>query len=159
MPFQHQNNQTGGVRLFGSTKRKLNLSPDVDYDFYRPHKVNYSIPCPNTRAICQCIEELLSFVEHGVAHTTSLLETNCLASKWQIARLSPNSAKHYWALHAITRTLYNVKVGNGNMIHMFLHTKGLRRNIVPPTIWSMISGFAMTTSSIFWIGVQYPTYG
>ena len=67
-----------GSELFGSTKRKLNLPPGVDCDSHRPDKVNYCIPRPNTRATRQRIEKSLSSAEHGVAHTTSVLETDCL---------------------------------------------------------------------------------
>ena len=70
-----------GSKLFGSTKRKLNLPPGADCDSHRPDKVNYSIPRPNTQATRQRIEESLSSAIHGVAHTTSVLETDCLASK------------------------------------------------------------------------------
>ena len=79
-----------GSELFGSTKRKLNLPPCVDYDSHRPNKVNYTIYCPNTRTTRQRIGELLSYAIYGVTHTTSVLETNCLASNWHIARLPPN---------------------------------------------------------------------
>ena len=82
-----------GSELFGSTKQKLNLPPDVDCNSHRPDKVIYSIPCPNTRATRQHIEESLTFAEHDVVHTTSVLETECLVSNWHIARLPPNSAK------------------------------------------------------------------
>ena len=82
-----------GSELFGSTKCKLNLSPGVEYDSHQSDKVNYSIPRPYTRATCQCIEESLNSTFHGVAHTSSMLETDCLASKWHIAQLPPNLAK------------------------------------------------------------------
>ena len=65
----------------------------VDYDSHRPDKVNYSIHRSNTRLTYQRIEELLSYAIHGVAHTTSILETDFLASKWHIIRLPPNSTK------------------------------------------------------------------
>lgn len=39
-----------GFELFGSTKRKFNVTPGADCDLYRSDKVNYSIPSPNTRA-------------------------------------------------------------------------------------------------------------
>ena len=67
-----------GSELFGSTKRKLNLPPCVDCDSHRPDKVNYCIHRPNTRATRQRIEKPLNFAEHGVAHTTSVLEIDCL---------------------------------------------------------------------------------
>ena len=99
-----------GSELFGSTKCKLNLPPGVDCDFRQLDKVNYSIPHPNTWATCQLIEKSLSSVEHGVAHTASVLETNCLASKWHIARLPPNLAKRCWTLQSIKGTMYNAKI-------------------------------------------------
>ena len=101
-----------GSELFGSTKRKLNLPPGVDCDFHRLDKVNYSINCPNTQATRQRIEESLTFVEHVVVHTTSVLETKCLVFNWHIARLPSNSAKRCWALQVITGTMCNAKVGS-----------------------------------------------
>src|ERR1700738_677584 len=72
--------------------------------------MNYLIPRPNTRVKKACIEESLNFAEHGVAHTTSVLEIDCSSSYWYIARLSPNSAKRCWAMQANTWTLCNAKV-------------------------------------------------
>ena len=102
-----------GSKLFGSTKCKRNLPPNVDCDSHRPDKVNYFIPHPNTRATRQRIEESLSSASHGVVHITSVLETDCLASNWHIARLPPNSAKRYWTLQTITGTMCNAKIGTG----------------------------------------------
>ena len=99
-----------GSKFFGSTKCKLNLPPGVDCEFHRLDIVNYSILHPNTRTTCQRIKELLNFTVHGVAHTTFMLETDCLASKLHIARLPPSSTKRCWALHAITWTMCNAKV-------------------------------------------------
>jgi hypothetical protein len=82
-----------GSELFGSTKRKLNMPPGVDCDSHRPDNVNFSIPRPNTRATRQRIEESLNSAQHDVTHTTSVSETDCLASNWHIARLPPNSAR------------------------------------------------------------------
>jgi hypothetical protein len=48
-----------------------------------------------------------------VAHTTSVLETDCPSSHWHIARLPPNSAKRCWAMQANTGTLCHAKVGTG----------------------------------------------
>ena len=121
-----------GSELFGSTKRKLNLPPGADCDSHRPDKVNYSIPRPNTRATRQRIEESLSSAIHGVAHTTSVLETDCLASKWHIARLPPNSAKRCWALQAITGTMCNAKVGTGKHGTPAPTYKGLRKEFRSP---------------------------
>ena len=81
-----------------------------DCDSHRPNKVNYSIPRPNTRVKNACIEEYLNFAEYGVAHITSVLETDCPSSHWHIARLPSNSAKRCWAMQAKTMTLCDVKV-------------------------------------------------
>jgi hypothetical protein len=88
--------------------------------------VNYFIHRPYTRVTRQCIDESLSFAIHGVVHTTSVLETNCLASKWHIARLPPNSVKQCWALHAITWTMYNAKVRTRKHDTLSPTYKGLR---------------------------------
>jgi len=53
----------------------------------------------------------LNFAEYGVAHTTSVFETDCPSSHWHIARLPSNSAKRFWAMQANTRSLCNAKVG------------------------------------------------
>ena len=102
-----------GSELFRSTKQKFDLLPGVDCDSHRPDKVNYSIPRPNTRVRRACIEESLVSTEHGVAHTISMLETDCSSSHWHIARLLANSAKRCWAMQANTRTLCNAKIGTG----------------------------------------------
>ena len=101
-------------------------------DSHRPDKVNYYIYCPNTRATRQRIEESLSTAIHGVAHTTSVLETNCLASILHIARLPPNSAKRCWALRAIIGNICNAKVGIGkHSTHVLTH-KGLMKEFRSP---------------------------
>ena len=102
-----------GSELLGSSKRKLNMPLGGDCDSHRFDKVNFSIPRPNTRATRQRIEESLNSAEHGVTHTTSVLETDCLASNWHIARLPPSSSRRCWALQAIARTMCNAKVGTG----------------------------------------------
>ena len=94
------------------------------------------------------IEESLSFAKHGVAHTTFVLETNCLASKCHVARLSPNSTKRCWVMQDITRTSCYAKVGIGKHGTPIPTYKGLKKEFTPPPMWSMIFGFAMTTSSV-----------
>jgi len=116
-----------GSELFVSTKRKLNLPPGADCDSYRCDKVNYSIPRPNTRAKRACIEESLNSTEHGVAHTTSVLETDCHSSHWHIARLPPNSAKRCWAMQANTGILCHAKVGTGKHGTLAPTYKGLKK--------------------------------
>jgi hypothetical protein len=116
-----------GSELFGSTKRKLDLPPGVDCDLHRPDKVNYSIPRPNIRVRRACIEEYLVSAEHGVAHTTSVLETDCSSFHWHIARLPTNFAKRCWAMQANTGTLYNAKIGTGKHGTPTLMYKGLKK--------------------------------
>jgi hypothetical protein len=108
---ENLNRRDCASELFGSSKRKLDLLPGADCDSHRPDKVNYLIPRPNTRVKNACIEEYLNFAEYGVAHTTSVLETNCPSSHWHIARLPSNSAKRCWAMQANTWSLCNAKVG------------------------------------------------
>ena len=69
-----------GSELFGTTKQKLDLPPDVNCDSHQPDKINYSIHRPNARVNRACIEEALVSVEHGVAHITSVLETDWSSS-------------------------------------------------------------------------------
>ena len=82
-------------------------------DSHRTDTVNYFIYCPHTRVTCQRIEESLSSAIHGVVHTTSVLDTDYLASKLHSARLPPNSTKRCWTVQAIIMTMCNGKVGIG----------------------------------------------
>ena len=136
-----------GSEFFGSTERKLNLPPRADCGSHRFDKVNYSIPRPDTRAKKACIESLNS-TEHGVAHTTFVLETDCPSSHWHIARLPPNSAKRCRAMQAHTGIFATPKSGRENMAPLLLCTRDWRRSIAPPTMWSMIFGFSLTTSNV-----------
>ena len=137
-----------GSELFGSTKRKLNIPPGADCDSHRPDNVKFLIPFPNTRATRQRIHETLNSAQHGVTHTTSVLEIDCLASNWHIARLPPNLARRCWALQAIIRTMCNAKVGTGKHGTPALTYKGSRRIFSLPTMWNMNFGSALTTSSV-----------
>jgi hypothetical protein len=65
------------TKIFGSTKRKLDLPPDSEHDSHHPNKVNYSILHMNTRSTRARMEGALSNPSHGIAHTTSILETDC----------------------------------------------------------------------------------
>ena len=66
-------------------------------------------------------------IEHVVIHITFVLESKCLLSNWHIARLPPNSAKRYWALQAITGTMYNAKVGSNKHGTPASTLKGLKK--------------------------------
>lgn len=68
------------LELFGSTNRKLDLPLGVECDSHQPDKVSYVIPFSNDHAKRACMEEALNDVDHGLAHTTSVLETCCIAS-------------------------------------------------------------------------------
>ena len=91
-----------GSELFGCTKPKFDLPPGLNCDSHRPIKVNYSILRLNTRVRRAWIEGSLVFAEHGVTHTTSMLETDCCSSHWHIVRLPSNSAKRCWVIQANT---------------------------------------------------------
>ena len=67
-----------------------------------------------------------------MAHITSVLETDCLASKWHIARLPPKLAKQCWTLQAITWTMCNAKVGTGKYDIPAPTYKGLKKNFRSP---------------------------
>ena len=117
----------GWSKLFGSTKQKLDLPPNFVCNSHRPNKVDYSIPCPNTQATRQHIEESSNVVEHGVAHTTSILEMDCTASQWHIARLTTNSTKQCCTIHANTCILCNAKVGTCTHGTLASTYKGLKK--------------------------------
>ena len=118
-----------GSELFGSTKRKLNLPPGVDCESHRLDKMNYSIPQHDIWATRQRIKELLTFAEHDVVHTTSVLEIECLVSNWYIARLPPNYTIRCWALQAITGIICNVKVGSSKHNTPTPTYKGLKKEL------------------------------
>ena len=59
-----------GSKFFRYTKQKLDMQPGANCDSHRFDKVNYSIPCLDTRAKRACIEESLNFIKQGVANTT-----------------------------------------------------------------------------------------
>ena len=112
-----------GFKLFGSTKRKLNMPPGADCVSHRFDKVNYSIPRLDIKAKKTRKEKSLNSNEHGVAHTTSLLEIDCPSFHWHITSLPPNSTKRCWAMQANTGALCNVKVKTGKHGTPELHTK------------------------------------
>lgn len=55
----------------------------------------------------------MNYAGHGVAHTTSVLETDGPNFYWHIVGLPPSSTKRCWAMQAITRNLCNAKVRIG----------------------------------------------
>jgi hypothetical protein len=103
-----------GSEIYGSAKRKLNMPPGSQFDSHRPDKVNYSIPRPNTRSTKARIEESLKEPEHGIAHTTSVLETDCDQAQWHIARLPKNSARKCQALQVHSGKPCNTKINKGS---------------------------------------------
>ena len=74
--------------------------------------MTYPIPCHNTFATHQHIEETLCSIEHVMAYTKYTTKTDYLASKWHIARLPSNSTndvgkcKPTWTLW-----VYKVRIG------------------------------------------------
>jgi hypothetical protein len=100
-----------GSEFFGSTKEKLNLPLYAICKSLRSDKMNYSIPCPNTRIKKVCIAESLNSTKHSVAHIISMLEMDCPSFDWHIVRLLSNFTKGCLAMQANAKTLYNVKVG------------------------------------------------
>ena len=70
---------------------------------------------------------IVEFAIHGMAHTTSVLEIDCLASKLHIAILPPNSVKRCWTLHAIIGTMCNAKFGIGKHSTLASTYKGLMK--------------------------------
>lgn len=82
-----------GFKLFGSTKRKLDLPHGADCDSHSMDKANDSIPHPSTKQLDKHREESLNSTKHGVAHTAYVLKKNYPPSQWYIARLSYDFAK------------------------------------------------------------------
>lgn len=82
-----------GLKLFGSTKWKLDLPPNSNYASQQSNKVNYSILLPNTRGKRACIEESLNVANHGMAHMTLVLETSCSPSNGTLQDYHPTLPK------------------------------------------------------------------
>ena len=80
-----------GAKIFGSSKKKLDLPLGSHNDSHRQDKVNFSIPRMSTRSTRARIEEALSDPIHAVQHTTCVLETDYDTSKWHIAHLPARS--------------------------------------------------------------------
>jgi hypothetical protein len=112
-----------GSELFGSTKRKLDMPPDADCDSHRPDKVNYSIPRPNIRVKRACVEESLNSAEYGVAHTTSVLETDCLLLIGILQDCHPTLPKDVGRCKPIHDLCAMPKLELTNMAPLLLHTR------------------------------------
>jgi hypothetical protein len=104
-------------------KRNLDLPPNLDYNFFCPNKVNYSIPHINTSSIQTRIEEALSNLSLGVAHTTIVLETNYNPREWYIGRLPQRPKKQCQVLQANIKVACKSKVGRDPMAFQSLPTK------------------------------------
>ena len=135
-----------GSKLFGSTKQKFDMALGVDCDLHRPDKVNYSIPCPNTIIREACIENSLLSAEHGVAHTTSMLELIVLLHIGILHDCQPTLPKDVRQCKPIYGLCTMPKSELANMTHQFLRTKDCRRNTIPPTMWSTSCDFTLMTS-------------
>lgn len=149
-----------GCELLGSTKRKFNLPLGANCDSREFDKMNYSIPCPSTKAKRTCMEESLNLVEHGVAYTISMLEIDCLSFHWHIVRVLPNSTKRCSAMQADAKTLCNAKVIttiHGTPTHTY---RGLMKEYRSTRTWSTIVTstctlqFTPTTRSCGYLNLQ-----
>jgi hypothetical protein len=115
-----------GEEVFGSQKRKANVSLGFEGESYQPDKVNFSHPRIATRlsrtkhASCNLpdvVEELSPELQEdqalnnlGIAgnvgrpgHVTAIHETAYKETEWHIARLPKTSAKACFAQQAITK--------------------------------------------------------
>jgi hypothetical protein len=89
------------------------LLPSLNHDSHHPNKVNFSIPCINTRSTRAHIEEALSDLGFRVAYTTTVLEIDCDSRKWYIGSLLQRSKKKCQVLQASTKVACKSKVGKG----------------------------------------------
>ena len=128
-----------GDKIFGSTKRKLNLPLGLEFDLHRPEKTNFCRPRVETRSAKaqKTIEVLQEFdgdedldfgIEHGTStedplmvnlhlqnsrptHVTGVEESDCDVTDWHITRVPKHrTGVACWALQAISRKQCTMKI-------------------------------------------------
>ena len=94
-----------GEEVFGSTKRKLDLPIGSEGDSHRPDKVNFSHPRVHTRSATTRVQLGTTAEETDCAmpHIQGVVETDCDASEWHIARISHKSKKWCHAIQTHTQ--------------------------------------------------------
>jgi hypothetical protein len=126
-----------GEEVFGSQKRKADVSLGFEGESDRPDKVNFSRPRIATRssqanhASCSLsvvVEEVSPKLQEDQApnnlgtagdigrpgHVTAIHKTACKETEWHIARLPKTSAKACFAQQAITKKKCEAKIVQGN---------------------------------------------
>ena len=84
------------------------------------------IPCPNTRAKSSCIKDSLNYAEHGVNHTTLVLEIDCLTSICILYNYHPTPSKDVGDANQ-DMTLCNAKVGTSKHGTLASTYKGMKK--------------------------------
>jgi hypothetical protein len=120
-----------GEEVFGSQKRKADISLGSEYKSHRPDRVNFSRPRVRTRstaaagASCSLSdipkepstdlqEHPIPNVNNRTTHVTAIHEIACKESEWHIARLPKTSTKACFAQQAITKKNCKAKIVQGN---------------------------------------------
>jgi hypothetical protein len=126
-----------GEEVFGSQKRKANISLGFEGESHRPDKVNFFRPRIATmssrahHASCSLpdmVEEVSPELQEDQApnnlgtvgnigrpgHVTAVHETACKETEWHIARLSKTSAKACFAQQTITKKKCEAKIIEGS---------------------------------------------
>jgi hypothetical protein len=120
-----------GDEVFGSQKRKADISLGSEHESHRLDRVNFSRPRVKIRftaaanASCSLSdipeEPSIDLQEHPIpninsrtTHVTAIHETTCKETEWHIARLPKTSAKACFAQQAITKKNCKAKIVQGN---------------------------------------------
>jgi hypothetical protein len=120
-----------GAEVFGSQKRKADISLRSEHESHRPDQVNFSCPQVRTRstaaagASCSLSDILeepsTALQEHPIPnvnsrtiHVTTIHKTACKETEWYITRLPKTSAKACFAQQASTKKNCKVKIMQGN---------------------------------------------
>ena len=81
--------------------------------------------------------------KHGVAHTTSVFETDC--PPFHCHPTLPKDVCQCMPIHGLCAMQ---KSKHANMAPLHQRTKGCRRNYVPPIMWSINFGYLFMASKI-----------
>jgi hypothetical protein len=117
--------------VFGSQKRKADISLGFEHESHRPNQVNFSRPRVRTRstaaagASCSLSdipeEPSTDLQEHPIpnansrmTHMTAIHEIACKKTEWHIARLPKTSVKACFAQQAIMKKNCKAKIVQGN---------------------------------------------
>ena len=140
------------TKLFVATQRKLDLPLGAGYDSHWLDKVNYSIPCSNTRVKKRhayrspwIMQRMMWHISHQWWRWTALMLVAYCKVATQFYQKMLSKCKPLHRLCAI------LKWDLPNMPPLLQRTKRQRSSSLSPPMWRMGFGFAMMASSVVWV--------